>query len=553
LDFNKFLNQLRSFVRGLTPLQQIFLGISAVVVAGALWLFVTLINKDDYKTLYTGLSASDAQAVIRRLDGQGVRYKLSQDGASLSVPAEQIDSLRLDLASKGMPQSGRLGFELFDKPNWAGSDFSEKVNYQRALEGELERTIQTIEDVESVRVHLVMPRESLFTDREREAKAAVVVKLRSGRLASNAVIAITHLVASAVDLLPPENVTIVNADGNTPLSQAPRSEGAASGSGDMAKSLENKLIATLSPVIGTQGVRATVMVEYNLSSSEKTQELYDPATATVLSSQESEQQQGSSLTAGIPGAASNVPAARPPESPAPAVSRGGDSQVSRNASKTYAVSKTVQHVLDPPGAIKRIATAILVDDAHEISNENGQKVEKRHKRTAEEMRQIQDLAKAAMGFNEARGDNLVVENISFETLPPEVLPTPNKMEQALRLAERWRGPLRYVILLLLFAVVYMVVLRPIKKQALATFREAASRLAASQKETPKLASGVPEAKAAGAAIEAGKEPLAGLESKAAEDNQIVMLKQHLVDRVKREPASASRLIQNWMRRDEGAN
>ena len=177
-------------------------------MAGTIWVFVTLLDKADYKTLYSGLSSSDAQSLSHRLSEKNIPFQLTSDGTSILVPADQLDKARLDLAAEGMPQTGRLGFELFDKPNWAGSDFAEKVNYQRALEGELERTIQTLGEIEAARVHLVLPQESLFTEQEREAKASVVIKLKGGQLGDEAQEAITHLVASAVDNLKPENVTL---------------------------------------------------------------------------------------------------------------------------------------------------------------------------------------------------------------------------------------------------------------------------------------------------------------------------------------------------------
>ena len=172
--------QIAVFVRGLTFRQKITVALGAAAVAGTIWVFVALLDKAEYKTLYSGLSPSDAQSLSHRLTEKNIPFQLSSDGTSILVPADQLDKARLDMAAEGTPQTGRLGFELFDKPNWAGSDFAEKVNYQRALEGELERTIQTLGEIEAARVHLVMPHESLFTEQEREAKASVVIKLRGG-------------------------------------------------------------------------------------------------------------------------------------------------------------------------------------------------------------------------------------------------------------------------------------------------------------------------------------------------------------------------------------
>src|SRR5437660_9575151 len=187
-----------------------------------------LIAKPKTTPLYSGLRPADAQALGARLAAKNIAYELSPDGSTLLVSADKLDSARLETALQGLPRNARLGFELFDTPNWAGSDFTEKVNYQRALEGELERTLQTLSEIEAVRVHLVMPRESIFTDQDQPAKAAVIVKTRGGGLSEQAQHAIPQLVASAVEGLHPENVTVVDAGSNTPLLRARGSGGAAS-------------------------------------------------------------------------------------------------------------------------------------------------------------------------------------------------------------------------------------------------------------------------------------------------------------------------------------
>ena len=216
-SFGQALHQAGELLRGLTPSQRAWLAGGAVVLGITLWLFAGLIDKPKYATLYSGLKPADAQALGGRLAAKNISYEISPDGTSLSVPADQLDASRLETASQGLPRNARLGFELFDTPNWAGSDFTEKVNYQRALEGELERTLQTLSEVEAVRVHLVLPSESLYSEQASEAKAAVILKTRGGRLSEQAQLAIPQLVASAVERLRPENVTVVDADSNTPL------------------------------------------------------------------------------------------------------------------------------------------------------------------------------------------------------------------------------------------------------------------------------------------------------------------------------------------------
>jgi flagellar M-ring protein FliF len=178
-SFDDFLHRMGEFFKGLSFLQQLMLAGAVALVGATLWIFVTLLGQPKYVTLYSGLRPEEAQALGGRLAAKNIPHQISPDGASLLVPEDKLDASRLETAAAGLPRSARMGFELFDTPNWAGSDFTEKVNYQRALEGELERTLATLSEVEAVRVHLVLPRESLFTEQEHAAKAAVILKTRN--------------------------------------------------------------------------------------------------------------------------------------------------------------------------------------------------------------------------------------------------------------------------------------------------------------------------------------------------------------------------------------
>jgi len=551
-------NQIVAFARGLTLRQKITIAVGAAAVAGTLWVFVILLDKADYKTLYSGLSPGDAQALSQRLSEKNIPYELASDGTTIRVPADQLDKARLDMAAEGMPQTGRLGFELFDKPNWAGSDFAEKVNYQRALEGELERTIQTLGEIEAARVHLVLPQESLFTEQEREAKASVVIKLRGGRLGDEAQEAITHLVASAVENLKPENVTLINADGGMPI--LAHSGGSASRPRSWAEfetALAHKVVATLEPIVGEGKARANVTVEYDLATSDSTQETYDPNGAVVLTSQISQETVGETDAEGTPGTTSNVPGKQPPpaakptapattDSQAPHAPGESESQGLHTENKTFAVSRTVRHTVQPSGTLKRITAAVLVDDATDIKDDNGQRVETRRKRTPEEMKQIEDLVAAAIGVDAQRGDKVAVENLSFQTLPIEAPPSPTLTERVVPLVDKWINVVRYGALILLFSLIYVLVLRPIKRQIATTFQQLPKQL--TMPKAPR--GGVPSALAMkgedAASLEASLQPL---EESPLEAKQAVMLKKNLLEKVKKEPATASRLVQNWMRQE----
>ena len=523
------LERLKQFFQGLTLNQRLLLAGGAALVAGVLWLFVVLLGQPKYVTLYSGLRPEEAQNLASRLASKNLPHQISADGGSLLVPEDKLDSSRLETAAAGLPRSARLGFELFDTPNWAGSDFTEKVNYQRALEGELERTLATLSEVEAVRVHLVMPQESLFTEQQHDAKAAVILKTRSGHLSPEAQQAIPQLVASAVDRLRPENVTVVDADSNTPLVH--NRDGVNARAFGLDEELAKNLVHTLEPVVGADHVRASVHVEYELGSSEDTQETYDPKATAPLTQEHSEENSTGAAPAGIPGTASNVPSGTAPAGSAP----GAEQSSSRSDATTYAVSKNLHHNVEPPGRVRRIAAAVLVDDAVETAEQAGKRTTTRRKRTAEEMEQIKQLAQAALGVDVQRGDVLAIENLSFQQAPAEALPSPGKLEHYHRLIESWNWTLRYLGLVALFLVVYWLVLRPVKQQALAAFRQ-----------LPGVAAGRLAPQAAGLAADGLTGIEGGIQEGGRRANQ---LKRLLAEKVKTEPESASRLVQGWVEQE----
>jgi flagellar M-ring protein FliF len=523
------LDQIQEFLRGLSLKQKFLLAGGAAVVALTLWLFVGLLDKAKYVTLYSGLRSQDAQSLGSQLAAKNIPYELSRDGSSVLVASEKLDAARVETASQGLPRNARLGFELFDTPNWAGSDFSEKVNYQRALEGELERTLQTLSDVEAVRVHLVMPRESLFSEQEHEAKAAVIVKTHGSGLSRDAQQAIPQLVASAVDGLRPENVTVVDAETATPF--LPRRGPGGRTSYDSDEELAAAAVRAIEPVVGAEHVRASVHVDYDLSSSEDTSETYDPKATAALTQQRSEEQAGGGAPAGVPGTASNVPGSGTTSaSIVPAI----DNQSSKSESTTFAVSKNVRRVLQPAGRVRRITAAVLVDDAVETKQEGGKTSTARRKRSTEEMGAIEKLARAAIGVDDQRGDLLAIENLSFQSAPVETPSAPDKWDRLRRLLQQWGGALRYVGITLLFLVVYALILRPVKRQAVEALKQIPAQLARSAQL---LAVG------AGSGSDLGLELPQGSE----EAKKAGLMKKQLTEKIKSEPAVAGRLVQSWIR------
>ena len=522
------------FVRGLSWKQRALVAGGGLLVAATLYVFVQLIGKPDYKTLYSGLNPRDAESLGAQLKTKQIPFEIGPDGASVLVPADKLDAARLEVAAQPLPGSGRMGFELFDKPNWAGSDFSEKVNYQRALEAELERTLASMSEVEAVRVHLVMPSESLFTERQHPAKASVMVKLRSAQLPERSEAAIRQLVAGAVDRLTPENVVVIDADTHLPVGLPAGASEAEDQTLD--QELAKRVVATLEPVVGAEGVRASVHVERDPTSGDETQETYDPNSSVALSMTRSEERMGGDLPGGVPGTSSNLPNAKTPA----AIKSDSDSHSTKTETGTYAVNKTVRHLIEPAGRIKRIAAALLVDDATDTEMRNNQRVVTRRKRTPEEMKQIEGLARAALGLDSARGDLLAVENLSFQTLQIEPPVPPSRTEKIQRILRNFTWLLRYAALGCLFASVYVLLLRPLKKQLLATFRELPKR----------LATGATRSEIPGAAVTGAAELESILGKPVGEGDaafkKISVLKKHLAEKVHTEPAGATRLIQNWL-------
>jgi len=562
--------QLKDFASGLSVKQGLLLAGAVLLTIAVLVGFVNLIATPDYKPLVTGMEPSDAQALGAKLAAKNIAYQISTDGKTVNVPSDKLDASRMEVASDGMPRSGRLGFELFDKLNWGQTEFDEKVNYQRALEGELERSIQTLRDVDSARVHLVLPTDSVFIDRERAAKASVVLKLRSGRLSEETQLGIARLVAGAVDNLTPGNVTVIDADTNRPLG-APRRDSIA-GDGSLEQAMTARLMQTLEPVVGPQHVRASVNVEYDPSTSEENEETYDPKSAVAVSSQSSEERVGGAITGGVPGTSSNVPSANniteptkattastaptaantaAPNNTAPGsaqatnaqaangmsrtfVAEGSEeTQLSKSESSTYAVNKLVRRTLEPAGRIRRISAALLVDDAIDAKQENGKRIETKRKRTPDELKQIEDLAKASIGIDTDRGDTLTVQNLSFEQTPVDAPAKPTPLERVRVTLNDWSSFVRYGALILLFLLAYALLLRPMKRQILTTLRELPARVVSEKAQV---------AGAAGAPLSPGQD----LMSLPPEQQRSLMLKKQLVDKVKAEPVATSQLVQAWI-------
>jgi flagellar M-ring protein FliF len=471
-------------------------------------------TRTDWRTLYAGLDPADAREMASELTAANIPFDVSPDGTALRVPSDNLDKARLVTTAKGSPRSGRMGFELFDKPNWVGSEFDEKVNYQRALEGELEHTIDTLSDVQSSRVHLVMPHDSLFTEDQRDAKASVVLTLRRRNLSDDEASSVRNLVASAVDDLRPENVTLVDSSGQ----QLGRKSGSAENDAH-EQELASKLIETLAPVAGEGNVRASVNVEYDSSTADEVDETYDPTNVVTLSMQRTEQTASAPPElAGVPGTSSNAPNTKPPVYP----KSTPEMQSEKEESGTYGASKRVRHTTQGAGKIRRITAAVLINQHMVV---NGKQVSWQP-RTPEEMKRLTDLAEAAIGFDPTRGDTVSVEDLPFDDQSSP--PTP--LSQRLLSTASSAPLLKCATILLAMLALVIFVVRPI--------------MAAVQPfAVPALKSSLEPA-----ALETGLDELPTPDQIAAEKQKqrMQMIFDQVTDHLRREPAQSTRLLQSWI-------
>ena len=411
------MDQLKKLYTSIPPRQRFFILFLALAGGAAVIAFSNWQKERGFRPLYNSLAPEDAAAVTQKLKETGVEYRLSESGTAILVPVEKVAQVRLDMAGAGLPKSGRIGFELFDKTNFGVTDFAEHINYRRAIEGELERSVMSLSEVEQARVHVTFAKESIFLESRQAAKASVMVRLRAGaRLAPQNVMAITHLVASAVEGLAPESISVLDMRGNL-LSRAKKiATGDSTEPSDamiefqqkIERDLAAKIAATLDPLLGPDKFRATVSVDCDFRSGEQSEETYDPQRTVIVSSQKSQDESGSGTAAGIPGTASNLP--RPESSPAKAAT--GFSRKTENLS--YQASRTVRRMKLPQGTVTRQSVSVLVDHAVRWEGKPGQLQKVVVPPTPERLKTIRELVAGVVGLKQDRGDQLIVESLAFE-------------------------------------------------------------------------------------------------------------------------------------------
>jgi flagellar M-ring protein FliF len=524
----------------------------ALAVVTAIWLWS---SAPDYKVLFSNFSDRDGGAITASLDQMGVKYKFSEGGTAILVPAEQVHNVRLKLAAQGLPRAGNVGFELLENQKLGTSQFVEQVNYQRSLEGELANSIQSVSAVASARVHLALPKPSVFVREQQKPTASVLLNLQPGRTLDQAqVSAIVHLVASSVPELPASNVTVVDQNGNL------LSDTAARGGKQLdpnqlkyVEALQQNIVkqveSIIVPIVGPNNVRAEATAEVDFAQVDTAAEMYKPNSPpepqAIRSQQTSESSgPGSANPSGIPGALSNQPpgvATAPIDGGAPAANAqaattaaaaGGPTR--KDATTNYEVDKTLRFEQKPMGGIKRLTVGVVVNYRRSTDPKTGKVMIK--PLSAAEVTQINELVKQAMGYNQTRGDTLNVANAPFDGIDKPA-------EQAL---EWWKDPnnlplakdvAKYLFIALVLAFLWYRILRPLLKPVMKQFDKAVEMPPEPEPEEPEPGS-QPDMDAEMQAIR-----------EAEEQKQVIVYKSNL-DMAKtlaqNDPRIVANVIKEWL-------
>jgi flagellar M-ring protein FliF len=440
-------------------------GSVAGLIALTLWT-----QQPDMQVLFTNLGGEDAAAIIDKLKETKVPYETTGGGATVLVPSAQVHDLRLQLATQGLPHGGGVGFEIFDRTSIGMSEFVQKLNYRRALQGELARTIAQLPEVERARVHLALPERRLFANEQEKARASVIVSLRNGQqLAQAQVQGVIHLVSSSVEGLQARDVTVVDGHGRM-LSSTMTEETAGLSNTQLEyqrsieKDVETRIQTMLERIVGSNKAVVRVSSVVDFRKVETTEERYDPNSQVVRSEQRGQEKANGTngVSGGVPGVQSNVPPGTDQELP----QTSSNNSQTKNETVNYEISRTVSKITEPVGVIKQLSVAVLVDGIYETAKTvDGQSTEtpaaarKYIPRSEEDLKRIEDIVKKAMGFSPERQDQVQVVNVQFGTEPEELQgATADVVAEG---PKPWLPYLRYGVGILLFAVILLFVVRPL--------------------------------------------------------------------------------------------
>ncbi|MGB9129070.1 MAG: flagellar basal-body MS-ring/collar protein FliF [Thiobacillus sp.] len=451
---------------------------AAVAVMVAVWMWG---QQPDYRVLFSNFSDRDGGAIVAELEKMNIPYKYAEGGGAVLVPADRVHDARLKLASQGLPKGGNVGFELMENQKLGSSQFVERVNFQRAMEGELARSIESVSSVQAARVHLAMPKDSVFVSEQKAPTASVLLNLHPGRaLDQQQISAIVHLVASSVPDLPTKNVTLVDQNGNL-LSDSgkPASINGMDPSQikyvqELQQNVVKRIESIITPIVGPNNVRAEATADVDFSRSEQAVESYKPNQTpdamVVRSQQTSESLNGTGNPGGVPGALTNQPPAPATapitaagENAAPPANGALAANTRKDATVNYEVDKTIQYVQQAGGGLKRLSVAVVVN-YKKSTNAEGKVM--MTPLTKAETDQITNLVKEAMGFNAERGDSINVVNTPFARAEVEVIPELPwwKQSQYVEYLEMAKAAGKYLLMALVLFILYLQVLKPLMKK-----------------------------------------------------------------------------------------
>ena len=446
-----------------------------ILVVATIWGLTALINwsgEPEYLPLYSHLSAEDAGEVVARLREQKIPYKLSHDAGTIQIPGEKLYDVRLELASQGLPRGSGVGFEVFDNTKLGMTEFVQNINYQRALQGELSRTINGLNEVESSRVHIVMPPRSLFIEEEEPATASVILKLHHARwLSDDQIKGIVHLISSSVPRLTPEHVTIVDQKGKM-LAGVQDEPTAAQISSDQLefqerkeRLIEKRVVSMLEKVLGKDKAIVRVSTDLDFVQQESTEEVYLPENQVVRSEQSFNEtsSQNKGTATGVPGMASNITK----DNGATMRSASPSSFKKQDLTRNYEIGKTINRKIMPIGMLKKLSVAVIVDGKYSTvikgKGDNIREEVKYEPRTDQEMAKLESLVRRAVNFDETRGDKVEVTNIPFKTEKIAPLPEMKGIGLWMDKLREYGSPIKYLMggLFVLFS--FMFIIRPLIK------------------------------------------------------------------------------------------
>ena len=469
---DELLNNTKNYLRT-APKSKLYMYLFLfIALVGGSIIGLSFLQKENYQTLFAGLSTEDASAVVAKLKELKVPYKLSLGGSAIAVPKEKVYDVRLMLAGQNaLPGAGGVGFELFDKTNYGMTEFMQNINYKRAIQGELSRTINQMPEVKGSRVHIAIPEKTLFTDREKDVTASVFLKLKPGKTISKEQVAgIVHLVSGSIEGLKPDNVTIVDSFGKT-LFKSGSSGSAVALSGQqfelqrsVEKTLEESVQSMLDKFIPANKSIIRANVELNLRKVEKVEEEFQPNKSVITGERKSREKvvNRTGSTGGVPGVASNVPNIAGKDGAkvetSASTSRGSESE-REESQTTYEVSKVVRKIIEPHGDIKRISIAIVLDGKYEkVKGQKGAEELKYSPRSQKELDDIKGIVSRAVGADEERGDKIEVLNVPFEV---ENMADEKGLIESAERKEMIFNFGKYAFYMVILAAIFLFVIKPL--------------------------------------------------------------------------------------------